>query len=230
MPDPYAGFSVVKRAWIPQMRRRSSQYPDGVQYDPRRKKPDDDLEFLEQYANKVPEEDETVFIPDDITELYPVIKFLNDMHLSPREIRQLLSPENEEKLRELLDRLDYQFPQDFIEGDTFPNERFTLTYNTPDSFRAGWESRDTLPKDLEDLPEPRVYYDEADDNGNEEITEYGSGNTQEIENLADDRGEWGVFPEVNQELKNDEEKFRPVVYSEGGVVWPETPDNKFKGN
>lgn len=271
MEDPYADYSVAKREWIPQMHRRSTpQYldqpnePENFQSN----RPRDPLEFLQRYDTEYPEQERifndrpTLLEQNDyltlegLTEMYPVIKFLNDMHLTPREIQKFLSPENYDKLRELLaefDRRSAQGENDVqdllrqqLEADTeyensLPDERFTLNYNTPDNFRAGWESKDTLPyKDVDDIPESRVYIDE-DEGQEDENTEYGSGNPlaqdEEIfrERKTNHNYEVPTEREIFRELERGNQeriltnRLRPGVYTEGGVVWSPTVEKNFIG-
>ncbi|XP_018575547.1 receptor-type tyrosine-protein phosphatase N2 [Anoplophora glabripennis] len=268
MEDPYAAYSVVKREWIPQMHHRSSpQYQDQPK-DPANfptNRATDSLEFLQRYEQNYPQpnriindrptllEQNDYLTLEDLTEMYPVIKFLNDMHLTPREIQKFLSPENYMKLRELLaefdrraareddvqDLLRQQLEADSGYVNSLPQERFTLNYNTPDNFRAGWESRDILPyKDLEDIPESRVYIDE-EEGQDDENTEYGSGNSltpdEEIfrERKTSRNFEVPTEREIFRELEreNNDRVFstrpRPGVYTEGGVVWSPTVDRNF---
>lgn len=271
MEDPYADYSVAKREWIPQMHRRSlPQYLDQSKDSGNfhSNSPEDSLEFLQRYEANYPEQN-TVFNDrptileqndyltlEDLTEMYPVIKFLNDMHLTPREIQKFLSPENYEKLRELLAEFDrktaqsendvhdprkQQLEPDNDYDNSLPDERFTLTYNTPDNFRAGWESRDALPyKDFDDIPESRVYIDEEE--GQEgENTEYGSGNPLAPDEIFRERKtnpnydvptEMEIFRELERENNGRvfRDRPRPGVYTEGGVVWSPTVERNFIGN
>lgn len=235
LPDPYADYAVAKRTWIPQMHRRAPRVPDLIPIDPRSVDPRNTLEFLHNYQNDIPDLDQQ----DDFNDMYQIVKFLNDMQLSPIEIRDILSGENREKLQKLLERFEYEEPralplQNSVEQPSetilepnVPDERFTLNYNTPDNFRNGWESRDTLqPYDEEDLTESRVYSDEEDPNGNTENREYGSGHdlysvqdflTAEAEASTDSE----IFRELSRQMKNGRNQVQPAVYSEGGVVWSE---------
>lgn len=218
---------------------------DMIPIDPRNLDPKDTLEFLQNYENDIP----NIANQYDNNEMHPVIKFLNDMQLSPLEIRDILSFENREKLDELLGRFDYQVPQSLSLSElprtlsermveqNEPDERFTLNYNTPDNFRNGWESRDTLLDEVEEnFPESRVYSDEDDvndnnnNNNNDDNSEYGSGQdlytdqeflTYKSEDLPDSQ----IFREINKEMKNGREQIQPAVYSEGGVVWSEPIDD-----
>lgn len=228
MEDPYASSQIIKRAWVPQMRRRSinpelfsEQYntPSNFRLG---KETRDALEFLPPPApppnGPVSYLDQNNYLTvDDIAEMYPIVKYLNDLNLTPQQIAYFLTPDNYERIGELLQEL---------EENQEPDERFTLQYNTPDNFRAGWESRDSLL--YEELPESRVYIDEEVEPINED---YGSGNPNEEEifrerktNLDTDE----IFRELKtlQELEN--ERFdqhwgkndqKPRIYTEGGVVY-----------
>lgn len=233
LPDPYADYAVDKRNWVPQMRGRASGLPDMIQIDPRNVEPSDKLEFLQNFENGFPRFKSN----DGVDEVYPIVKFLNDMQLSPLEIRNILSVENKEKLDRLLERFENNEPK-YISSRYFPEqsagrlsqnqpeERFTLNYNTPDNFRNGWESRDTLTgNDEEDLPESRVYIEE-EDNDNNENREYGSGQSfysdQDILNLnSESSTDAEIFRELNRQMINARQQIQPAVYSEGGVVWSE---------
>lgn len=212
---------------------------DVIPIDPRDVDSRDTLEFLQNYENDIVNSDNQ----DDINEIYPVLKFLNDMQLSPLEIRDISNPENRGKLNELLGRFDYKLPQlpalqdlggphsGRITDQDEPAERFTSNYNTPEKFRSGWESRDTFQDDDdEDFPESRVYSDEGDINDIDETREYGSGQnsysgqdylTSEAEASTDSQ----IFRELSRQIQNGRKQIQPAVYSEGGVVWSEPIEN-----
>lgn len=232
MEDPYA--EPEKRAWIPQMHRRSipqyfnEQYntPTGFRLG---KETRDELEFL----NANPEDslsNNNLLSLDEMTEMYPLIKYLNDLQLSPEELQLYLSPDNYDRLAELLNQ--YQETSDFLEQkfqEQIPDERFTVDYNTPDNFRAGWESKDALPaqdEELDDqLSEPRIYIDEYNDglNPNE-----GPANVETIfrerkMNPSNKRKE--IFRELKalndmneMETWGNQPEMRPGAYAEGGMV------------
>ncbi|CAH1973634.1 unnamed protein product [Acanthoscelides obtectus] len=230
LPDPYADYAVAKRNWIPQMRRRTPpRYP--VTNDPV-----DSLEFLEALDNDTPltnyELKDNKLTLAETTEMYPVIKFLNDLHLTPREIQQFISPENYENLAELLSRFDRMYGQQYdiqelvrkqLEADeeaenAAAEERFTANYNTPANFRAGFESKDSNMNEGNELPESRIYFDEeeaGDDGG-----EYGSGHSagifreRRLEHDLPKNGE--IFRELTNKQHDDAP---PKIYTEGGVVW-----------
>lgn len=175
MEDPYAEYEVVKRAWIPQMHRRSlpnaqifSDYNTPANFRHGKETRDQSLEFLP--LMKSPEDDEQL--------VGPILELLEQLNLRPEEYRSLFAPENFEKLMYLMKVFDdnerrkdtdinellrRQVEYDEREGP----ERFSITYNTPERFREGWESKD-------DLPEPRIYFDEGDGEG-VQVEEDGSG-------------------------------------------------------
>lgn len=215
------------------MHRRSAPLPDILPIGPEDVDPRDTLQFLQNYDNDNSINNDQ----DDISEMYPIVKFLDDMQLSPIEIRDILNSDNREKLDELLGRLDYNsqsVPLEDLEDsltekgtdDDEPLERFTLNYNTPDNFRKGWTSRDSIKEDNEDdFPESRVYSDEGDLNENYEPREYGSGQDlypgKELEAATDSQ----IFRELSMQMKNGRKQIHPAVYAEGGVVWSEPIDN-----
>lgn len=238
LPDPYANYIVEKRSWIPPMRRRSSVMPDMVPIDPRNVDPPDALEFLQKYNN------EDSVDEDDVNDIDPVVKFLNDMQLSPLEIQEILNPENRKKLDDLLRRFEHEISKSNTKNvfessnelDEQPDERFTLKYNTPDNFRNGWESRDTLlDGNSDDFPESRVYFDEGDLSENDEDPEYGSGQlfNPDTEFLTSDEGKpidsSEIFRELTRQMKNSGKEVQPAVYSEGGVVFSK-PIDHIKGS
>lgn len=120
MEDPYTEYQMVKRTWIPQMHRRSLPQFFTEQYNTPGnfrlgKETRDDLEFLPQYDDRYAtpmvednSQPESYIDPDDymsfgdLTEMYPIIKYLNDRRLSPREIEKFLTPSNYNKLAQLL--------------------------------------------------------------------------------------------------------------------------------
>ncbi|CAG9817322.1 unnamed protein product [Phaedon cochleariae] len=242
--DPYADYAVLKRSWIPQMRRRSlpNTFPDPPSIDFRRRDARDDLEFLQNdfpsgNSNRNPPVSNQ-FTYDDITEMYPLIKFLNELRLTPKELHDLLQPENAEQLEGLVERFDNDLStytdnqedmrnQLDLEKETrrLVDDTFNLNYNTPDSFREGWESKDTM-RDAYYLPESRMYYEEND----EENSEHGSGHPEvadtnfrerKTEDVGEDPSEKQLLlgRKFNDRELEDDRKVRPGVYSEGGVVW-----------
>lgn len=236
MPDPYADYAVVKRTWVPQMHRQTSRMPDLIPIDPRNLDSSDTIEFLQNYQNDIPDGNEQ----SDFNDMYQIVKFLNDMQLSPIEIRDILNGENREKLKKLLERFEYEEPRalplqnsddqpsEMILEQNVPDERFTLNYNTPENFRNGWESRDTLqPYEEEDLTESRVYSDEEDSNDNNENKEHGSG--YDLYSILNSEAEAStdseIFRELSRHMKDGRKQVQPAVYSEGGVVWSEPIDD-----
>lgn len=133
-------------------------------------------------------------------------------------------------------------------------EQFSLSYNTPDNFRAGWESRDEIEGE-EELPESRIYFDEIQQENPQE--EYGSGahfqSDDAFRGLKDAKYDFGTSSErtqnffrelnnlpISSELSNGNEKYtagkdklvktlgkHSGVYTEGGVVY--VPENKLTG-
>lgn len=125
-----------------------------------------------------------------------------------------------------------------------PPEGFPIDYNTPENFRAGWESKDRdipMYPDVE-LPEQRIYFDEEDD-FSFVPDDYGSGLPKDPEELFN-----GVYqqqlqdvPDLNSGIEvygnemeqrplyletNDIPKDldvggngQPVMYTEGGMVY-----------
>lgn len=94
-------------------------------------------------------------------------------------------------------------------------ERFTVNYNTPENFRAGWESKDIpLYADVE-LPEPRIYFDEEDDSGFLP-DDYGSGLStspeevfRELKNAHDIyKQRYEGMPELSRKLEEYEDSMR----------------------
>ncbi|CAG9760558.1 unnamed protein product [Ceutorhynchus assimilis] len=257
MPDPLMEYAVSKKNWLPPMRRRSiTPFFDGRYGVPKYRRVDSDLldsiEFLHEYEKEYPQ---NTNLPPGTTlsqdaqeavgdfreeEIYPLIKLLNQLQISPRDLRQYLSPSNYRKLSRILERYeesnDDEPPSQVILNELLkgrgregggnvnePDERFTLTYNTPDGFRSGWESRDIVPED-EELLEPRIYFGEEEDIP--EHAEYGSGIPEELfterklEFLGPSKD---FFRELKQKQKVDDGSFnrkwkmKPVLYSEGGA-------------
>lgn len=226
MEDPYA--QVVKRTWIPQMHRRSpplgyfsENYNTPNDFRAGRESKDD-LEYL-------PEADDLTV--DDLREMYPLVKYLSRVNLSPEEVHETLTPDEYEKLSKLLDEIEetnmkLRNEQEEEEEEDDPFEKFTLTYNTPDNFRAGWESRDALAYG-DDFPESRIYFDENDESNEE----YGSGyNTlpggvfRELKNKFDHDNNFNT-KEIFRELQH-KHRSGPGVYTEGGVVYAPRSDEE----
>ncbi|KAF2882337.1 hypothetical protein ILUMI_23836 [Ignelater luminosus] len=270
MPDPYAQYEVTKRAWIPQMHRRSLPLPsyfskqyntplgfrlgeetrDSLEYLPKMRQEPYDNEFL---TNDIQEEIPSDLSLEDLSEFYPMINFLSKLHLTTDDVRNLLLPKNYPVLQALLDEFEksesaydtnivdllrQQIEEDQLEKE-YPDvpERFSLMYNTPDSFRAGWESRDIQTD--EELPESRVYFDENEDDDSQR-QEYGSGERTEPEEIFRElkhlHEKYGYdFDDKNQQIaglarrvdeKGDAES-QSGVYTEGGVVY--VPDSQIMG-
>ncbi|KAK9889816.1 hypothetical protein WA026_007186 [Henosepilachna vigintioctopunctata] len=251
MPDPYAGYQVVKRTWIPQMHRRS---PPVITIKSTRDFDNDPLEFL---SSQPEEESVTVNDPrqtindaimgpedyeqltfQDMKDLYPLIKFLNERQLSPSDLRNILSPESYRQLEKLLEhfedaalrqehRIRNFLDEQLVEDDDIPPERFTMTYNTPDKFRQGWESKDIL----QFLDQQRIYPDEYDRNAEPEMknAQWSAGRDIETDG-TDDNLRSGIFRELQQprhpddpeNYAEDQERHSPYsgVYTEGGVMYP----------
>ncbi|XP_074036255.1 tyrosine phosphatase IA-2 isoform X2 [Leptinotarsa decemlineata] len=249
MPDPYANFAVVKRAWIPQMRRRSpTHFQAPTLNDLRDPDEREAVEFLKEYRNEGPDENfrdepsnDNPLSHEDMNEMYPIIKFLNDMHLSPKDVQKLLRPENSVQLLNLLERFDnaryHEEAQDLLRKELniedFPREKFPVNFNTPT-----WESSLGI-QDVNDFPESRVYYDEGED---ENPSEYGSGHPVDEQQIFRGRipeddlepaEERQIFNDLNNGLKTNalsgRNIIRPAVYSEGGVVWTSPREQNIKG-
>lgn len=270
MPDPYAQYEVTKRAWIPQMHRRSPPIPsyfskqyntplgfrlgeetrDSLEYLPKMKQEPYDNELL---TNDIQEEIPSDLNLEDLTEFYPMINFLSKLHLTTDDVRNLLLPRNYPVLQTLLDEFEksesahdtnvvdllrQQIEEDQLEREySDVPERFSLMYNTPDSFRAGWESRDIQAD--EELPESRVYFDENEDDDSQR-QEYGSGERTEPEEIFRElkhlHEKYGYdFDDKSQQIaglarrvdeKGDSES-QSGVYTEGGVVY--VPDSQIMG-
>lgn len=118
-----------------------------------------------------------------------------------------------------------------------PPERFSINYNTPENFRAGWESKDgDLYADVE-LPEQRIYFDEEDDFGFLP-DDYGSGlpkDPEEVYNeLKNSQGnqirQRPLYLETNDIPKTVDVTVNgpPVMYTEGGMVY--APNTRKEGN
>lgn len=189
MEDPYAAYEVMKRTWIPQMHRRAlpdSQFFGGYNtpsdFRVGKEIRDDALEFLPQvnFDGRFEAEDPA---RDKVGHLVQILQQLN---LSPVELQKYLSPDNFEKLLWLLNDLEgTRSSQELLVG------RFPSSYNTPEGFREGWESRDDAE---DDPPEPRIYIDEGDGEGHQ-VEEYGSGLQSAPE-------------EIFRELKNEQIPFQ----------------------
>ncbi|XP_031352331.1 uncharacterized protein LOC116177484, partial [Photinus pyralis] len=214
MPDPYAGYEIKKREWIPQMRRRSvsptyfNEYynsPLGFRLGEETRDSQDYLsdgnenEFL---TNDIPYTSTTDLSVDDFKEFYPTINFLSKFNLNSDDVRKLLQPENVPILQAILEGFDKEesnydtdvlalLRQRMENDEPVEPERFSMLYNTPEGFRSGWESRDIQGLG-DDLPESRVYYEENEDNG--------------VERQDDGSGE-STEPEIFRELKQLHDKY-----------------------
>lgn len=225
----------------------------------------DELEYLpkispdlyqdEFISNRIPEDYAPNLSLEEMQQLYPMIDYLNKLRLTKADIQDLLLTKNYNVLQSLLNNFDKNeniydtdvlnlVPQP-IEGSQLQDgnseipERFSLMYNTPDRFRAGWESKDY--QSIGELPESRVYFDEDDD---EQKHEYGSGELnvaddviKELQHLQEKHGyqvnipEYDNYPEIagiahkiNQEGTVEKQS---GVYTEGGVVY--VPDSQIMG-
>lgn len=213
-PQPEIMFpTYVKRTWIPAMHRRSL-----IDYYPQ-----ENIEFNDE----------------DFEKYLPFIDYLISMNLSPRDVEELLRPENREQLAELLRDFfkTYQIIRERQKEEEFEEwvreqnlefvkqklleelskqempTKFSRKYNTPEKFRSGWESRDELPlldnRDSTDLYESRVYIDENE----EPHEETGSG-----ENIHPE-----IFRELKQQHQLENENKLPAprggIFTEGGVVY-----------
>lgn len=185
MPDPYADYEAVKRTWIPQMHRRSvadsqifsEQYNTPGNF--RLGKETRDLEFLPQMQPQNLDEDEEYEVPTNGNFLArdADVDLAEQLDIDPEDMRNVLDSGKYAKFLWLLNRFDENERRKDIEVEELINEvpeRFTRTYNTPDNFRAGWESRDLSLLEEESPPEPRIYYDEVESE-NYQPDEYGSG-------------------------------------------------------
>lgn len=95
---------------------------------------------------------------EEMKEMYSIIKFLSDLELTPKEVSDLLRPENYDKLEKLIDAFSNpkhkhkpKDVQDILREELEAEKelenaaeitKFTEKFNTPDEFRAGWDSRD----------------------------------------------------------------------------------------
>lgn len=210
--------------------------------------------------------------PKDLEEFIPMLDYIYKFRTTTENLRDLPMSDRYRKLKTLLDEfssierpenIDIQdlitrkIDDEDLEEESKMPDRFDMNYNTPDRFRAGWESRDLLD---EDISEPRVYVDETDEDYPEE---YGSGShtesdevfrelkqlqKQEIEDelKASPRysNEDEIFRELKHIQKNEDRghlsgrdisrKFEktgnvdaPGLYTEGGVVY--APEVKTTG-
>lgn len=233
MEDPYSEYEVVKRAWIPQMHRRSlpnaqifSDYNTPADFREGRETRDDTIEFLpriNQPGYDQLDEDEQ----DNEDRIAEVIGLLKQLNFQPEDYRDVLSKENYEKLLYLLGAFDENEARQDVDVEeilrerlAYDNsrrspERFSIAYNTPEHFREGWESRDTNYVGS-DLPEPRIYFDEEADGHQAE--EYGSGLQSPSE-------------EIFRELSKAEEEFQDnnnipesaSVFREANLKYPFQP-------
>lgn len=267
MPDPYAGYEINKREWIPQMRRRSvsptyfnefynsplgftlgEETRESQDYPP----DNNENEFL---SNNIPYTSSTDLSVADFKEFYPTINFLNKFKLNSDDVRKLLQPENAPILQAVLEGFDKEesnYDTDVLallrlsmENDKpVEPERFSTVYNTPERFRAGWESRDIQGLG-DDLPESRVYYEENEDNGVERQDD-GSGESTEPEifrELKQLHEKYGNDVDVTQFTNNHQPSSglatktsdnnnnnngQSGIYTEGGVVY--VPDSQIQGN
>lgn len=256
MEDPYAGYSVLKRSpWLPPllppMRRRSvpnyyqhfrpeaenaagGYFPDVTStYNQPPAISDEDDAILGEYLRRIP------LSPENYEEILPLI-YGRLQYDRQRELEQEAEQAEEEELQARQEAWNEQ------QGGNFP-ARFSFSYNTPDKFREGWESRDLVDDDImtDDIPESRVYFDERDSGGggiNEDIDEYGSGAEEifrELKNL--NLGDTPEKPEIFRELAqikqaqsgeeseetNKEPSGEESIYTEGGVVY--VPDHQLEG-
>lgn len=263
MEDPYAQYEVIKRNWIPQMHRRSFAQIFSKDYNTpgnfrRGKETRDDLEFLPDF-----EEDDSLQLdaPPRETQLdsreMNILADLIDGLKNRYDLKQFTEissdqdqyddgfsyNKNEIDLQNLLKNEILKEREEKLLNEVLP-ERFTVTYNTPDGFRAGWEARDVL-REENDLPESRVYFDEdfAEDNHQEE---YGSGSHNEPEEIFRElqkiRGANPFIPKTAEngyqqfsdlegylndgevKLNNGDGSEQPKIYTEGGIVY--VPDSR----
>lgn len=113
-------------------------------------------------------------------------------------------------------------------------ERFNTNYNTPESFRAGFESKDIPMYTDDELPEQRIYFDEEDD-----LSflpdDYGSGFPKdsdeifrELKNAHDVyKQQFQDVPDLSRKLEEYENEMRNPAYLETNDV---TPEIKVSGN
>lgn len=244
LPDPYADYPLNKRTWIPQMKRRA--LPQYLDLPSDYKNTRDTLDFLstdntdnennfvqeltteEMKEIEEMEEMKEMEEMEEMKEMYSIIKFLSDLELTPKEVSDLLRPENYDKLEKLIDVFSNpkhkhkpKDVQDILREELEAEKelenaaeitKFTEKFNTPDEFRAGWDSRD-----INELPESRIYFDEFSDE--EENSEYGSGHPVPEPIFRERQYPLNEKNEVFGKLKDHPEQDLPAVYSEGGVVW-----------
>ncbi|XP_044755325.1 receptor-type tyrosine-protein phosphatase N2 isoform X2 [Coccinella septempunctata] len=260
MPDPYADYQVMKRAWIPQMHRRS---PPVITIKSTRDFDNDPLEFLqaptfqekivaddnfrEGMGSDVQQEGPRLLSFQDMMDIYPLIKYLNENYLSPSDLRRILSPDSYEQLERLLEDFDHTFArhdyriadleEQLAKENELTPERFSMTYNTPDKFREGWESRDSL--EFINRRESQDADDEIWRSGpNEIFRELKKVQLPSRRNEEDEEGGYGgVFREQSKhgnERWTDVRKQHPSssqrtgVYTEGGFVYPSDTMNDLK--
>ncbi|GJQ80345.1 hypothetical protein Trydic_g12218 [Trypoxylus dichotomus] len=243
MEDPYADIALQKRTWIPQIRRRSIPLPPPINIPNRFEMAKrDKLEFLHAIRppNRLPFDDNRLssqrepstpeVTPDDLEEFYPMMNFIYNLKTTTEDFRNLPVKDRYRKLMSLLDEFGtIERPEDIgvdsllnrqvgseedeeenrEEGASLP-ERFAMAYNTPDNFKAAWETRDMLD---EDIPESRVYIDEADEDYPEE---YGSGAHTEPDEIFRELKQLHKHEREEEEERqrsgysNDEEIFREL--------------------
>ncbi|XP_048518833.1 receptor-type tyrosine-protein phosphatase N2 isoform X2 [Dendroctonus ponderosae] len=206
LPPPEVQYALRKRALPLPMRRRSiAPFFDGRYGVPKYRRSD-------QEANRPEARD-----PED--EVFALLKMLNDLQVSPQDLRAYLSPENYGKLSSIaindpkLEQLQFLPNNEGIEEE---NE-------LPDAPKLyGWAQNPL------DLPETRIY---EEDDEVPEPAEYGSGAPAEIfterklEFLNPNANE--VFRELKQKQQEEDDSFdrkwKPILYSEGGAE-PENLD------
>ncbi|CAH1280175.1 unnamed protein product [Diabrotica balteata] len=228
MPDPYADYALVKRTWIPQMKRTlplQQRFPRSHRKHSRQGPGyDDDLSESELFQNSVAIEDQEQF--------YPIIKFLSDFHVTPEQIAELLQPENRDKLGLLIEVLLTKTKQKDIQDQL--REELEREKETDDVGEQDFNNDDdSMWGPPVDFPESRIYYDEEND-GDRENSESGSGYPVNSEFFRERQ----LRNDNDYEQMNNIEESRPGVYSEGGVVWSEpvnmkenVPQNRlFKNN
>lgn len=269
MADPYADYVVSKRTWIPQMHRRSEIFspnyntPGGFRSGIETRDLDflpmttSDSYYLPTYNERQPrlydpeEEKRTSLTLDELERLKPIVDFFDKMGIGKHELKMLLLPQNNDHLQELLELFEiyeqennnYQRDENESEEDSSDEEpeRFYPSYNTPDNFRAGFESRDTS----EEIQEPRVYYeDDPTTYADEPPEEYGSGIQTEPAEVFRELNKmrtnyFNTSPksqEIFRELKNlrkqhpdaideiSEQGDDTGVYTEGGMVYNKAPE------
>ena len=180
---------------------------------------------------------------EDFGEFVPMVEYLNSVRDQAENWRGPVTPQNFVKLRELLDGFDRRealedadveaILRDRIEEEQRRrnniHDRFSLTYNTPENFRAGWESRDAF----DELPESRVYYDESDQ---QPVEEYGSGlhpNSQDfVRKFGQSRGQYdNVLPDLDENQnylvqKNDAGEYAFLKLNKVGRLPERTTENR----